>query len=80
LLSKFSQYLRYLRGTRSKTEVERATKVKRASIHRAETGERLLRVSTLKTLVFYYGGDLRTAINLMSQAREERDQRRATNG
>jgi hypothetical protein len=77
LLSKFSQYLRYLRGTRSKTEVERATKVKRASIHRAETGER---VSTLKTLVFYYGGDLRTAINLMSQAREERDQRRATNG
>jgi transcriptional regulator with XRE-family HTH domain len=70
--TRFAAFLRESRGKRSKVEVERATRVRRVTLIRAERGERLLRVATLRRLMDYYDGDIERAIVLMNEARTER--------
>jgi transcriptional regulator with XRE-family HTH domain len=76
----FAAFLRRCRGKRSKLDVQRATRVKRQTLIRAERGERLMRVATLRRLMAYYGGDITEAITLMNEARTQRQIKEATSG
>lgn len=76
----FARWLERHRGARSIRSVERATKVHRSSIIRAERGERLLRVKSLVALCDHYGASRREGIVLLMGAETEREIERTKEG
>jgi transcriptional regulator with XRE-family HTH domain len=73
----FTDWLIGLRGTRSRAEVARAAAIDRSSLSRAEKGERIFSLTNLKKLCVVYDIPIDEGVQMVNQARQERDMRRA---